>query len=404
MYHKTHITLTTITKITLVLVASLVPRSGAQPSTYGYPCSQNTTSYPCQTYILYRPKTSDLLDLAQIGDLFNVSRLAISKPSNIINPSYGLRLDQPVLVPVTCGCNAVKNNTLKALSYAGMTYTFVPGDTFYYVSTHYYGNLTTYQSVEVVNPTLVPENLDIGSDAVFPVFCKCPNVSMSKSGVEFLVSYVVQPADTAGSIATLFGVSKQSIVDLNGSNFTQMDTVFVPVSKLPKLKQPPGVPPGTIVTTNQTNTTTKTVTQTNTGSGAVVALGVGLGVSVLLLIFTCGMMLYREQWHKKQMENAELEGRARTESGGGGGAGRGYLKELEQNMILADVSETLDKYKVYEIAELKKATNGFDDKYMIHGSVYKGSIDGRVLAIKKMKWNAYEELKILQKLRGIRLL
>lgn len=44
-----------------------------------------------------------------------------------------------------------------------------------------------------------------------------------------------------------------------------------------------------------------------------------------------------------------------------------------------------------------EATDGFDDKSVIHGSVYKGCINGELCAIKKMKWNAYEELKILQK-------
>ncbi|KAL2900314.1 Serine/threonine receptor-like kinase NFP [Bienertia sinuspersici] len=81
----------------------------------------------------------------------------------------------------------------------------------------------------------------------------------------------------------------------------------------------------------------------------------------------------------------------------GKGGRREVLKGLEQNMLLADVSETLDKYKVYEIDELKKATNGFDERCVIQGSVYKGCIDGKLFAIKKMKWNAYEELKILQK-------
>ncbi|GFP83762.1 hypothetical protein PHJA_000519700 [Phtheirospermum japonicum] len=57
----------------------------------------------------------------------------------------------------------------------------------------------------------------------------------------------------------------------------------------------------------------------------------------------------------------------------------------------------LDKYKVFKLEELKMATKGFDDKCLIQGSVYKGCIDGEWFSIKKMKWNAYEELKILPK-------
>ncbi|XVF38333.1 hypothetical protein REPUB_Repub20aG0092300 [Reevesia pubescens] len=64
---------------------------------------------------------------------------------------------------------------------------------------------------------------------------------------------------------------------------------------------------------------------------------------------------------------------------------------------MADVSDCLDKYKVFKIEELREATDYFTETCLIQGSVYKGSIDGDIYAIKKMKWNACEELKILQK-------
>jgi hypothetical protein len=64
---------------------------------------------------------------------------------------------------------------------------------------------------------------------------------------------------------------------------------------------------------------------------------------------------------------------------------------------MADVSDCLDKYRVFKIDELKEATNGFSENCLIEGSVFKGSINGETYAIKKMKWNACEELKILQK-------
>ncbi|KAI8026614.1 Serine/threonine receptor-like kinase NFP [Camellia lanceoleosa] len=65
--------------------------------------------------------------------------------------------------------------------------------------------------------------------------------------------------------------------------------------------------------------------------------------------------------------------------------------------FVADMSDCLDKYKVFGIEELRQATDGFDERWVIQGSVYKGCIDGVIYVIKKMKWNACEELKILQK-------
>lgn len=373
----------------LLIVFYLIYQSQAQPDIYGYTCTANSTNYPCQTYVHFLAQSPNLLDLASIGDLFNVSRLSISKPSNISNPSLSLLPNQPLFIPISCGCNPVQNQTLKALSFARLTYTFKKDDTFYYVSTHYFQNLTTYESVEVVNPTLVPEDLDIGSDAYFPIFCKCPNNTQLGNKVNFLVSYVFQPSDSLDSIASKFGVTKQALVDLNGNNLNPLDTVFVPVAQLPKLNQPPGVspPPPPVV---------GSVSMKKDNKGVVAGLGIGLGICVLLLVLVSGLLVYREIWFKKRMED-DLERIKGEKLGKDGGGGRGYLKEMEQNLILADVSDTLDKYRVYEIDELRKATDGFDDRCMIQGSVYKGSIDGKSCAIKKMKWNAYEELKILQK-------
>ena len=78
------------------------------------------------------------------------------------------------------------------------------------------------------------------------------------------------------------------------------------------------------------------------------------------------------------------------------GIWKGKGKEMEMD-LMADVSDCLDKYRVFKIEELNEATNGFHERSLIQGSVYKGSINGVEYAIKKMKWNAYEQLKILQK-------
>ncbi|OEL29052.1 Serine/threonine receptor-like kinase NFP [Dichanthelium oligosanthes] len=81
----------------------------------------------------------------------------------------------------------------------------------------------------------------------------------------------------------------------------------------------------------------------------------------------------------------------KTSSGGGGGGGGG------ERFLVSDISEWLDKYRVFKVEELERGTGGFDDAHLINGSVYKANIDGEMFAVKKMKWDACEELKILQK-------
>lgn len=79
-----------------------------------------------------------------------------------------------------------------------------------------------------------------------------------------------------------------------------------------------------------------------------------------------------------------------------GGKGTGKEEKVDVK-LMANVSDCLDKYRVFGVEELVEATDGFDQSCLVQGSVYRGEIDGEVFAIKKMKWNAYEELKILQK-------
>ncbi|KAK6161471.1 hypothetical protein DH2020_004852 [Rehmannia glutinosa] len=223
----------------------------------------------------------------------------ISNPSNISSPSSPLIPDQSLFVPITCSCNTV--NSSITISYAALNYTILSGDTFL-VSTQKFQNLTTYQSVEVVNPSFQPTRLNVGDVIVFPIFCRCPNSSQLRNRVNYLVSYVFQPSDRLSDVA-----SREGLIKRKGEKYRD------------------------------------------------------------------------EEKHRV-----------------GKGGTNGFLK-AEERSLMADVSGCLDKYKVFGIEDLKIATDGFDDKWLIQGSVYKGCIDGEWFAIKKMKWNAYEELKILQK-------
>lgn len=246
-------------------------------------------------------------------------------------------------------------------------------------------NLTTYYSVELVNPTLVPTNLSIGVTVLFPIFCKCPNTTQLQNKVNYLISYVFQPFDNLSSVASRFNVSQQSIIDVNGNNFQPFNTIFIPVTELPKLSQPvvapsppPAVPPPPV--------------EVNEREGVVTGLAIGLAITGFLLLLLSGLWVYRESSLKKRKGVKDEEERQRKllDKEGKG------LKGMEVN-LMADVSDCLDKYRVFKIEELIEATDGFSESCLVQGSVYKGYIDGEVYAIKKMKWNAYEELKILQK-------
>ncbi|XVE65923.1 hypothetical protein DITRI_Ditri08aG0038600 [Diplodiscus trichospermus] len=359
-----------------LLLFFLFHTSRAQSNTTGYRCTANQTTYPCQTYAFYRAAAPDFLDLASIGDLFNLSRLMISEPSNISSPSSPLISDQFLFVPISCSCNSI-NDTVGSLSAANVTYTIKSGDTFYRVSTINFQNLTTYQSVEVFNPTFIPTQLEPGDRIVFPIFCKCPNETQVRNGVNYLVSYVFQPTDNLSLVASRFGVQTQAITNVNGNNIQPNDTIFIPVSQLPVLSQPQVAP-----ATSSGKTERK---------GVIIGLAIGLGICGLLLILFFVVLLHREVLSKRRnMERDEEKLKLQYNRPGMG------MKGAEEN-LMADVSGCLDKYKVFKIEELREATDYFSESCLIQGSVYKGTIDGDIYAIKKMKWNACDELKILQK-------
>ncbi|AQK43147.1 hypothetical protein ZEAMMB73_Zm00001d025176 [Zea mays] len=153
----------------------------APASVEGFNCTANRT-YPCQAYALYRAGFAGVpLDLAAIDDLFAVSRFMVAHTNNLSTTA------------------APANG-----SYAPMRYQIGLGDTYWIVSTTKLQNLTHYQAMERVNPTLVPTDLDVGTMVTFPVFCQCPATA---DNATTLVTYVMQPVDTYVSVAAAFSVA-----------------------------------------------------------------------------------------------------------------------------------------------------------------------------------------------------
>ncbi|KAA0049311.1 lysM domain receptor-like kinase 4 [Cucumis melo var. makuwa] len=360
--------------------------SAAQaPDADGYTCSANQTANPCQAFVFYRASPPNFLDLAAIADLFWVSRLEISRPSNISdsNATFPLLPGQPLFIPITCSCHSV--NASVSISYANLSYKINAGDNFWLVSTSKFQNLTTFQSVEIANPTLIPTNLDIGVNVVFPIFCKCPNPTQLQNRINFMVSYVIQPADTMSSIASRFGVQASEIRAANWPNPQPFETIFIPVSRLPNLTQPIVLPPSP----EQAPAPVREVK-----NRAVTGLAIALGIVGFLLILAVGLWVVGVG--KRRKNEREMEERFEKQRVQDVGIWKGKRKEMEVD-LMADVSDCLDKYRVFKIEELNEATDGFSESSLIQGSVYKGTIGGVDFAIKKMKWNAYEQLKILQK-------
>jgi len=368
----------------LLLVAVRTQAQDSQPNITGYSCSNSSSL--CDTYAFYRAQAPDFLDLLNISDLFGVQRAQIASASNLPSTTISVVDGQSLLVPIRCGC-------MGNYSQANITYTIFKDDTFYLVSTRKFENLTTYQAVEVANPTLVPTSLTIGVLVTFPIRCKCPSQAQVSNGTKMLITYLVHPEDTLSSISQKFGADLQNLKSLNGMNstLTPYATVLVPVSQNPVLAQPPSSspsppppPPSATIGNNSTS---------GGGSNTGVVIGASLGGAAALgciALFVFCVLRWRDRSHKQTSisEGPKPPSDARIRSFG--------RENIKKNLI-SDISDCIEKPFLYSVEDLQKATQNFSPLSNIDGSVYKGTIDGKDYAIKLMKGDISQELRLLQK-------
>ncbi|KAL0543006.1 hypothetical protein IC582_018092 [Cucumis melo] len=328
------------------------------------------TSSPCDTYVSYFAKSSQFFDLHSISKLFGVKALEIAKASNLESDKTPLFDGQLLFIPVTCNSTTNGNNSF---FFSNITYKINKDDTFYLVSTSFFENLCDSDIVVKMNPSLNPNNLSVGVEAVFPLFCKCPSKENLEQGIQIFITYVWQLTDVVSGVRSIFSVSKDAnLEDVKGAkltNFVAGEAVFIPVSKLPLLSQSPP--------------------QRKKIKHLVIVIGgVALGVGLLLVAYIC--FIYKKMklpiW------------------------GNSIKMKMKQNgqLILPPppppvVSDYLGRPILYDYKVITDATMNFNEGFKIGKSVYKAIINGQISVIKEAKPDSKEELMILQKVNHINL-
>ncbi|KAK9108775.1 hypothetical protein Sjap_016835 [Stephania japonica] len=343
-------------------------------------CSANAPDF-CNAYVVYRARVPDYMNLRKISDLFGVSRLSIKEASNLDSEDdQKLASDQLLIIPLPCRCSGTNYSS-------NVSYEIKEGDSFYFVSTFVFENLTNYQEAERLNPSLHPTNLSNRDHVIFPIFCQCPTYNQSEKGVQFIITYVWQPSDSISQMSAMFNVSVDDFTSENGfENFSTAVAlpVFIPATELPLLPKPSNShSPGE-----------------RSRLRRLLTIVLWSGIAVLVSSLACFLGFLHQRYFRREALDPEMIDAAKVkkafdseESGPG----------IKQGKLLPGLSGYLGKPIMYEAKAIMDATMSLAAQYKIGGTTYRATINGEVFAVKKTK-DAKEELRILQKLNHTNLI
>ncbi|GAA0186822.1 transmembrane signal receptor [Lithospermum erythrorhizon] len=326
-----------------------------------YSCNGNQSS--CRALLIFRAQPN-------YANVFTIAKLLSSNPEelarvNSISDSIIFHQDQEVIVPVNCSCSGARR-----YYQANTTYTINSYDNYFTVANYTYQGLTTCKALSTQNPYNAT-SLEVGLDLQVPLRCACPTTNQSKNGSEFLLSYLVTMGDYIESIGRKFNVSESAILDAN--LLLETDEIYPFTTILVPLKEEPRVLP-----------LPKSLDKKGKTYDRIIFIGVAVGSCLAIVCFILFVCVCKGIGKEKVI----CFWKSKTSR-----------RKWKLSVSILDGIAKLDQIlKIYTFEELEIATNNFNPIKRIGGSVYKGVLRGKVLAIKRMNSDAVEETRILSKI------
>ncbi|KAJ0096677.1 hypothetical protein Patl1_28851 [Pistacia atlantica] len=333
-----------------VLDCDNTDETGPSPA-FLYTCNGKNQS--CGAFLIFKSQPP-------YDTVSTISKLTSSDPSELarINDistfTEVLLTDKEVIVPVNCSCSGQY--------YQANTSFIIPTiyDTYFTIANN------TYQGLSTCN-ILMREN----------------NYSATK----------LHPAGVimVPDISKRFNVSKESIVYANG--FTEDDPPYI--SPLQPILIPLPTEPlssQTIIHHSPPSNSPPFVpndSHNKKRSRKGIYLWTGIGISLLVLCFALPIVLLH--FKKKKDKASQIHG---------GGKKKQDLPEG----FLVDIATVDQGLKFFRHEELNKATENFSTENKINGSVYRGVLEGKTVAIKQMNKNVSKEVNLLKKINHFNLI
>ncbi|XP_031472943.1 protein LYK5-like [Nymphaea colorata] len=371
---------------------------GNHPNTLGFLCNGQRTA--CVSYFIFR-SNSDVNSISEISSLLNADS---AKSAEIvrINGASGvyqtLPVGREVVVPVSCSCSGeyYQHNS---------SYVIKQNDTYLRVANETYESLTTCQALMKQN-RYSSTNLTTGLSILVPLMCACPTRNQTLNGVKFLLTYPIVEGDDVPKLASKFGVDEQSILNANeivGDPTIYFDTpLLIPFKKEPpswsQLLKPSSPPPPSAVPSPPPSPPPPASESHNKW----VFVGVGVGIGFLLLaVISCLLVVYlRRRRHRRGgSSHAPATPTQKQQKLTESSVSVGDLSVKKSSTAISDnLLDAVRSLTAYKYEELRRATHGFTEDSLIKGTVYTAVINGDRAAVKSMKGDVSNEIKILKQI------
>ncbi|KAI3794067.1 hypothetical protein L1987_36692 [Smallanthus sonchifolius] len=358
----------------------------ASTSVLGYAC--NGVNQTCQAYLTFRSKPP-YNTVVSISNLLNANSTQLSQ-LNSVSETFTFGTGETVLVPARCSC-------LGQFYQANATYVIQSGDTPFLIANDTFGGLSTCHAIQAERSNLTV-NIYPGSRLTVPLRCACPTEKQAAAGVRYLLSYLITWGQYISTISAKFGTDTGLTLEANelseqDSNIYPFTTLLVPLSNPPSRSQtiapppPPATPPPP-----SSSAPGGGATSGNDHKWVYMIVGVLGGVALTFAIGLCVFWFFflkRKKMTPPMISSASQSFEA-TEK-----PGDKKLDVDEESEFMESLSNIAQSLKVYKFDELKSATKDFSPNCLIKGSVYQGTINGDLVAIKKMHGDVSNEIQLL---------
>ena len=184
----------------------------------GYLCNGLLKS--CKSYVTFRSQPSYDTSIS-IAYLLGSDASSIASINNISTVNQTIPSDKLIIVPISCSCSG-------SIYQHYAPYTAKKLDSYFLIANNTYQGLTTCQAMIGQN---YYDHLHVqpATELMVPVICARPRENQTVSGVTSLLAYMVTSGDSISSIAMVFGVNEQSILE---ANKLSQDSIIFPFTPL----------------------------------------------------------------------------------------------------------------------------------------------------------------------------